>query len=63
MLGFTARALDPKLTVNTDELETADWFTFEALQAHPEMLPHPTSIAYRLIVDWMIAQQSDAYGR
>ena len=53
MLGFTARAVDTTLTVNTDELETADWFTREQVRADPEMLPRPTSIAYRLIQDWL----------
>ena len=53
MLGFTARALSTQLDLSADELEAADWYTREYVRAHPEMLPHSTSIAYRLIQDWL----------
>jgi NAD+ diphosphatase len=53
MLGFTATACSTQLNVNTDELETADWFTREHVRANPVMLPRPTSIAYQLIQDWL----------
>jgi NAD+ diphosphatase len=53
MLGFTARALSTQLDLSADELEAADWYTREYVRAHPEMLPRSTSIAYRLIQDWL----------
>ena len=54
MLGFTARALSTQLDLSADELEAADWYTREYVRAHPEMLPHSTSIAYCLIQDWLV---------
>jgi NAD+ diphosphatase len=53
MLGFTARALSTQLDLSADELEAADWYSREYVRAHPEMLPRSTSIAYRLIQDWL----------
>ncbi len=57
MLGFTAvsDAVEPK--VNTDELETARWFTRAEMTACPEnetfRLPRRDSIARRLVEDWL----------
>ncbi len=60
MLGFHARATDPTLNVDTNELETADWFTREQLCESRElgrkgypMLPPPLAIARRLIDEWL----------
>ena len=57
MLGFSARALDFDLTVATDEIEEAAWYTRAEVAACPEddrfALPRRDSIAYRLIQDWM----------
>lgn len=57
MVGFYARAANKTLTVNTDELETADWFSREQLRNSPEdetfRLPRRDSIARRLIDDWL----------
>ena len=57
MVGFYARAASKTLTVNTDELETADWFSREQLRNSPEdetfRLPRRDSIARRLIDDWL----------
>ena len=57
MLGFTAvsDAVEPK--VDTDELETARWFTRAEMKACPEneifRLPRRDSIARRLVEDWL----------
>ena len=57
MLGFTAHALDERLTIDPNEIDAAAWFTREELMASPEderlTLPRRDSIAYRLIRDWM----------
>ncbi|NMM45316.1 NAD(+) diphosphatase [Rhodospirillaceae bacterium KN72] len=57
MLGFSARALDFDLSVATDEIEEAAWYTRAEVAACPEddrfALPRRDSIAYRLIQDWM----------
>ena len=57
MVGFYARAATKTLIVNTDELETADWFSREELLNSPEnesfRLPRRDSIARRLIDDWL----------
>jgi NAD+ diphosphatase len=57
MLGFSARALDDRLNVDGDELETARWFTRAELLASPEnetfRLPRRDSIARRLVDDWL----------
>lgn len=56
MLGFTcvADSVEPK--VNTDELESARWFTREEIRNCPEndtfRLPRRVSISRRLIEDW-----------
>ncbi len=57
MLGFTAEALDERLTIDPDEIDSAAWFTRQELKASPEderlTLPRRDSIAYRLIRDWI----------
>ena len=57
MLGFHARAKPGALRVNLDELESAAWFTRQALETSPEdesfRLPRLDSIARRLIRDWL----------
>ena len=57
MLGFTARAVDTDLTLSTDELETARWYTRAEMLASPEdetfRLPRRDSIARRLVEDWL----------
>jgi NAD+ diphosphatase len=59
MLGFSARALDDRLTIDGEELETARWFTRAELLASPEnetfRLPRRDSIARRLVEDWVKA--------
>lgn len=61
MLGFHATAATTALTVDPVELESAAWYTREALlavsAAPPDAeglrLPRPDSIARRLIEDWL----------
>jgi NAD+ diphosphatase len=53
MLGFTARAATSELKIDTNELETASWFTREQINANPQMLPSQRSISYALIQDWL----------
>ena len=60
MLGFHARTANPDLNVDTNELETADWFTREQLLESRELgrrgypiLPPPLAIARRLIDEWL----------
>ena len=57
MVGFYSRAASKNLNVNTDELETADWFSRDHLLNSPEdetfRLPRGNSIARRLIDDWV----------
>jgi NAD+ diphosphatase len=62
MLGFHAHTSAPELNVDTNELETADWFTREQLLESRElgrkgfpMLPPPLAIARRLIDEWLLA--------
>jgi NAD+ diphosphatase len=58
MLGFTAQADAAEPDVNTDELETARWFTREEIKNCPMndvfRLPRVDSIARRLVEDWMV---------
>lgn len=58
MLGFSARALDYRLTIDGEELETARWFTRAELLSSPEnetfRLPRRDSIARRLVDDWLV---------
>lgn len=57
MLGFFARAERRPLSVDSNELAAAGWFSREALRASPEdetfRLPRRDSIARRLIEDWL----------
>lgn len=56
MLGFTCVADSVEPRVNTDELESARWFTREEIRNCPEndtfRLPRRVSISRRLIEDW-----------
>jgi NAD+ diphosphatase len=56
MLGFTGRAVDLDLKVDTVELEAARWFSREEILACPQTddfrLPRADSISRRLIEDW-----------
>ncbi len=57
MLGFHARCEDQPLRVNTEELDSAAWFTRDDLLNSPEdegfKLPRKDSIARRLIRAWL----------
>lgn len=57
MLGFTARAEDAEILVDTTELEDARWFgrsaLAEAVADRRVLLPPPVSIAHRLVTDWL----------
>ncbi len=57
MLGFYGRAEDTALDVNTEELESAQWYSRAELLNSPEnetfKLPRKDSIARRLIEDWL----------
>lgn len=60
MLGFHAICRHGPLTVNEQELASADWFSRAQLKASPEdetfRLPRRDSIAWRLIEDWLEGQ-------
>jgi NAD+ diphosphatase len=57
MVGFVATAADDRIGVNTQELETARWFTREELLNSPEndtlRLSRKDSISRVLIEDWI----------
>jgi NAD+ diphosphatase len=57
MVGFVATAADDQIKVNTQELETARWFTREELLNSPEndvlRLSRKDSISRVLIEDWI----------
>jgi NAD+ diphosphatase len=57
MVGFVATAADDRITLNTQELETARWFTREELLNAPEndilRLSRKDSISRVLIEDWI----------
>jgi NAD+ diphosphatase len=57
MVGFVATAADDRITVNTEELETARWFTRDELLQSPEndtlRLSRKDSISRVLIEDWI----------
>jgi NAD+ diphosphatase len=58
MLGFYAEGLTEEITIDTEELIDARWFTREQCRnpdAHDFQLPRADSIARRLIEDWMAA--------
>ncbi len=59
MLGFRARALDDRLTIDRDELEDAGWFTRAQLLdpvLRPVRLPNRDSIARDLIESWLMGE-------
>jgi NAD+ diphosphatase len=61
MVGFTARAVDTRLTVDPEELEHADWYDPDFLRARADnrigrddfALPRRDSIARRLVDAWL----------
>lgn len=56
MMGFWAGALDPRITVDGDEISEAAWFTRQdivrAVAADEIILPPEDSISRRLVEDW-----------
>ena len=60
MLGFTAEAIDDRISLADRELEDARWFgrreLREAVEGGKVNLPQPVSISYRLIEDWFDKQ-------
>ncbi len=65
MLGFCAQAKTTNIQVNTNELESADWFSLEQLQQHETTenfsLSRKDSISRVLIDEW-IRQKNSAGG-
>jgi NAD+ diphosphatase len=58
MLGFHAEGLSDAITIDTEELRDARWFTRDEVRqcaAHGFSLPRVDSIARRLIEDWLEA--------
>ena len=58
MIGFHAEGLSDAITIDTEELKDARWFTREQVRNHAEhgfSLPRIDSIARRLIEDWLEA--------
>ena len=59
MLGFSAEALAPELSIDRSEIDAADWYSRAQLRASPEnerfRLPRRDSIARRLVDDWLAA--------
>ena len=56
MVGFRAEAVSDKLTVNTQEIETAAWFSRQDIQQFDGVshyLPRKLSISRRLIDEWL----------
>ncbi len=56
MLGYRADALSEAITLDTEEMRAAAWFTREDLLNRKQAgfnLPPKDSIARRLIEDWM----------
>ena len=56
MLGFHAEALSEEITIDTNELKDARWFTRDQMRSprdHGFNLPRGDSIASRLIADWI----------
>jgi NAD+ diphosphatase len=56
MLGFTAEAVDDRISLGDEELEDARWFERNELREAVESgilnLPTPVSISFRLIEEW-----------
>ncbi len=61
MLGFTALAKGEAISLNSDELEDARWFTKEEIKQKPQMLPNKVSISHKLIMEWV--EKDDKRGR
>ena len=60
MLGFTAEAEEDALTIDTEELLQARWFTRDELRTPSGIvLPPDLSIARRLIDEWVDLTPSD----
>ncbi len=58
MLGFYAEGLTEDITIDTEELIDARWFTRDQCknpEAHDFLLPRVDSIARRLVEDWLAA--------
>jgi len=56
MLGFTAEADDPTLTIDPEELVEARWLTRDQVRNHEAEgfeLPGPAAIARQLILSWL----------
>ena len=56
MLGFYAEGLSEEITIDTEELKDARWFTRQEMRDHKQHgfdLPRSDSIAWRLIEDWL----------
>lgn len=64
MVGFAARASTAELRVDTDEIETATWFSRDELRAAlatgQVLPPSTTSIARRMIQAWLAGDLSAA---
>ncbi len=59
MLGFYAEGLTEEITIDTEELKDARWFTRDEMRncdQHGFALPRADSIARRLIEDWLAAE-------
>lgn len=56
MMGFWARATDPRIMVDGEEISEAAWFTradiVQGLEAETLILPPEDSISRRLVEDW-----------
>ena len=56
MVGFVARAVDTRITVDGEEIVAADWHSRDALEGALVTgrlsLPNPASIAHRIVASW-----------
>lgn len=70
MLGFTARALSDKLSLDTEEIEAGGWYSRDHIRAllsgkdtpspeGPQWIPPPVSISRALIDAWLDAEEAD----
>ena len=56
MVGFRAEAVSNKLTINTQEIEIAEWYSREEIAKFDGVtmyLPRQLSISRRLIEEWL----------
>ena len=58
MVGFTADYLSGELQLQKAELSDGGWYGRDNLP----YLPNPSSIAYRLIMDWVNTPQAPSGG-